>query len=530
MEEAGPTLDIDDLKILDGTNEFTPPYLTVSPLAGHLSAGESVEITVGFDARQLAFGTYRSDLKIDIADGIETLVVPTVLAVTGDVALEIDQTVLQATVGYKEDTVKHFAIKNTGGGVLNYSLQVIGADTDSKNIPVKPVSKFQGAAEEKRVQLKAERDAQLSRNVSQSPVLQLLAGTPIFEERFEGSAFPPSGWNVVDHEGNGVVWGFADSFGEGNYSGTGEAATASSDAIGEAEFDTELLTPYISTAGYSNIALQFNANYQNFAGLDFLDLDIRVQGDTTWANILHWNEDHGTLRGTGQTVTVELEDYLGSATSFQLRWHYYDPNTGDFDWYAQIDNIVVLGDAKAWLTVNPASGSVPVRGSVDVTAHFNAKDLDPGFYVAGILVSSNAVKNPLVGIVASLDVQDPAVIEVTPESLTETVVSGLTATQTLAISNSGESLLRFSFEGVATPGPSDIAKKRVADGEKRGAPVEQVLKLDDTKAISSVGAKRLAATELYATSFEEFATGDVNGQEGWVGQFGNWAVEAENPF
>ncbi len=258
-----------------------------------------MEITVGFDARQLAFGTYRSDLKIDIADGIETLVVPTVLAVTGDVALEIDQTVLQATVGYKEDTVKHFAIKNTGGGVLNYSLQVIGADTDSKNIPVKPVSKFQGAAEEKRVQLKAEKDAQLSRNVSRSSVLQLLAGTPIFEERFEGSAFPPSGWNVVDHEGNGVVWGFADSFGEGNYSGTGEAATASSDAIGEAEFDTELLTPYISTAGYSNIALQFNANYQNFAGLDFLDLDIRVQGDTTWANILHWNEDHGTLRGSG---------------------------------------------------------------------------------------------------------------------------------------------------------------------------------------------------------------------------------------
>jgi|GEM_PF-1262444 len=530
MEEAGPTLDIDDLKILDGTNEFAPPYLTVSPLAGNLSAGQSVEITVGFDARQLSFGTYRSDLKIDIADGIETLVVPTVLAVTGDVALEIDQTVLQATVGYKEDTVKHFEIKNTGGGVLNYSLAVIGADTDSKNVVAKPVSKFQGATEQKRIRQKSEKDAQLSRSVSQSSVLQLLAGTPIFEERFEGSAFPPSGWNVTDHEGSGLVWGFAGSYGEGNYSGTGEAATASSDAFGPAEFDTELRTPYISTTGYANVALQFNANYQNYAGLDFLDLDIRVQGDTTWANILHWNEDHGTLRGTGQTVTVELGDYLGSATSFQLRWHYYDPNTDDYDWYAQIDNIVVLGDAKAWLTVNPASGSVPVRGSVDVAAHFNAKDLDPGFYVAGILVSSNAVKNPLVGIVASLDVQDPAVIHVTPESLNETVVSGLTSTQTLAISNSGESLLRFSFEGVATPGPSDVSKKRVADGEKRVSPVESTLKLDDTKAIVSVNAKRLAATELYATSFEEFSPGDVDGQEGWTGQFANWTIESENPF
>lgn len=531
MEEEGPTLDIDDLKILDGVNEFTPPYLTVSPLAGHLSAGESVEITVGFDATELAFGTYRSDIKIDIAGGIETLVVPATLAVTGDVALEIDQTVLQATVGYKEDTTKHFAIKNTGGGVLNYSLQVIGADTDAKTLKTGPVSRFSSQSEAKRIAQKEDKDNQLTPSTAQqTPILQLLAGSPIFEERFEGGTFPPSGWSVVDHEGNGVVWGFASSFGEGNYSGTGEAATASSDAVGSADFDTELLTPYITTTGYSNVALQFNANYQNYAGLDFLDLDIRVQGDTSWVNILHWNEDHGTLRGTGQTVTVELDEYLEDATSFQLRWHYYDPNPDDYDWYAQVDNIVVLGDAKAWLTVSPSAGAVPVRGTADITARFDSKDLAPGFYVAGILVSSNAVKNPLVGIVASLDVQEPAEISVEPEALAETVVSGLTKTQTLSVSNSGESLLRFSFEGAATPGPSKETKPRIPNQEKRTVPSVSTLKLDDATALVTSKVQPLAATELYATSFEEFSPGDVAGQEGWQGQFGNWTIESETPF
>ena len=56
-----------------------------------------------------------------------------------------------------------------------------------------------------------------------------------------------------------VGWpGYAD-YGEGNYAGTGEAATVSSDAAGFVDYDTELITPFISTDGFKNVAVQYNA-------------------------------------------------------------------------------------------------------------------------------------------------------------------------------------------------------------------------------------------------------------------------------
>ena len=35
---------------------------------------------------------------------------------------------------------------------------------------------------------------------------------------------------------------------------------------------------------------------------------------------------------------------------------------------------------------------------------------------------------------------------------------------------------------------------------------------------------------VYSTDFEDFAIGDINGQNGWFGQWGNWTVDAENSF
>jgi subtilisin family serine protease len=530
MEVAGPMLDLDDLQIIDGTKEFIPPYLTVSPVSGNLAAGESVEITLTFDASELDFGTYYSDVRIEIGD-VKELVVPTILRVFGDPAIEVDPTVLQATVGYKEDTVHTFDIKNTGGNPLEYSLRVIGADTDVNNLPAGPVSKFSDGKADKRIADKLAEDNRLSKASvpEKNTAVSVFAGTALLNENFDGGTFPPSGWNVIDNAGTGVVWNFAAAWGEGNYSGTGEAATASSDAAGIVEFDTELISPSIAVTGYKNIAVQFNANYQNFASLDFLDVDIQVGGSSTWTNVMRWNEDHGSHRGTpGEFVTLELDPYLGSATTFKLRWHYYDPNTSDFDWYAQIDDVVILGDARVWLTANPAAGTVPVGGTQTISATFIGEDLESGFYVAGILVSSNAVNTPLVGIVASLEVLEPAVISVEPDALTQELFVGETATQTLTISNSGESPLRFSFEGVATPGPSTEQKERRPSTNLGTKPANE-WKADERAAIISP-VRKLAATTLYATSFEEFATGDINGQEGWVGQAGNWTVENDNPF
>lgn len=529
MEVAGPTLDIDDFQILDGAREFADPFVSVSPDSGILGAGQSVEITVTFDATELEFGIYSTDILIDIA-GEAQLEVPTLLNVVGDPAIEVSPTVLQAVVYYKEDTVKNFQITNTGGRPLDYNMTVIGADVVVNSLPAGKTAKRLEAESDNRIQKKVAEDKRLSVNMSKEvPALQVLTGTSLMEEHFEGASFPPAGWNVVDNENSGLVWDFAAAHGDGNYCGTGEAATANSDAFGTAEFDTELWTPVINTAGLKNIALQFNANYQNFANLDFLDVDILVEGHTTWQNVLRWNEDHGSLFGAGVSVTVELDEYLDDAGSFRLRWHYYDPNTDDWDWYAQIDDVTILGDVNTWLTVSPASGTIPVGSFADISAHFEAEDLEAGFYVAGILVSSNAVTNPLVGVVASMRVLEPAEISVHPDSIYQELMIGESATQTVTISNNGVSPLRFSISDEERGKVPEQSKERRAPTQSRTSPVVSTMRLEDRAAIRP-SVVQTAGTTLYTTDFEEFAPGDINNQLGWAGQFANWTIESDNPF
>ncbi|MFL6260853.1 MAG: beta strand repeat-containing protein [Thermoanaerobaculia bacterium] len=151
----------------------------------------------------------------------------------------------------------------------------------------------------------------------------------------------PAGWSVVDNAGQGVVWGNLAACGEAaNYTGgAGDAACVSSDHAGQHEFDTELRSPVFSLAGATSASLDFNTSYQNFAGSDFLDIDISTNGGTSWVTLVRWNEDHGAFRATpGEAARIDLSPFLGMS-NLMLRWRYYDPNTNDWDWYAQLDDV-----------------------------------------------------------------------------------------------------------------------------------------------------------------------------------------------
>jgi hypothetical protein len=203
--------------------------------------------------------------------------------------------------------------------------------------------------------------------------------SPFLVERFDGAAFPPAGWTVIDNGGSGVVWSnVAGSLETGNFTGgAGDAASVSSDLAGTAEFDTELRSPQISLPAATPIGLHYLANYQNFNGLDFLDLDFSTDGGTSWTNLLSWNEDHGTFRDVpGECVNLDLSAHAGTP-SFMLRFRYRDPNTGDWDWYAQIDEVRLddvvgsmcplfldgfeSGDTTAWSAAQPLAGARKIR-------------------------------------------------------------------------------------------------------------------------------------------------------------------------
>ncbi|KXI27145.1 M4 family metallopeptidase [Paraglaciecola hydrolytica] len=156
-------------------------------------------------------------------------------------------------------------------------------------------------------------------------------------------------WNVVDNAGQGITWtNIASSGIGGNFTGgNGDAASVSSDA-NPGEFDTELHSNSFSLAGWTSANLEYLVNYQNFAGLDFLNLDISTDGGSSWANLLSWNEDHpvgGTFALPGEQVSVDLSSYAGQA-DVKLRWHYFDPNSDDWDWYAQVDNVTLSCESQ----------------------------------------------------------------------------------------------------------------------------------------------------------------------------------------
>ncbi|REL28081.1 DUF4215 domain-containing protein [Thalassotalea euphylliae] len=154
-------------------------------------------------------------------------------------------------------------------------------------------------------------------------------------------------WTVVDNEGTGIMWSNITGSGVGgNFTGgSGDAATANSDAT-PGEFNTELHSNSFSLADWNGAALQFLVDYQNLSFLDFLNLDISTDGGNSWTNMLSWNEDHpagGLFNDNGESVSVDLTHYAGEE-DVKLRWHYFDPNTGDWDWYAQIDDVSLTCD------------------------------------------------------------------------------------------------------------------------------------------------------------------------------------------
>jgi len=166
-----------------------------------------------------------------------------------------------------------------------------------------------------------------------------------FYEDFEGGL--PAGWTVTDDAGEGIVWDTNVAWGDDNWAtGDGMSMAVNSDTI-PGEFDTSLITNTFTVP--NGASLDLTANYQNFAGSDFFDIDIN--DGSGWNNLLSWNEDHGTFMGApGEDVSLDISAYGGS--DVQVRFRYYDPNTGDWDWYIQIDNV----------TVTPAPGAMALLG------------------------------------------------------------------------------------------------------------------------------------------------------------------------
>ena len=436
--------DIDDVQIKDG-QALPSPFLTVNPPAGTLNPSNSTYHTATFDSHGLTQGTYFADIDF-MVNGATVVTVPATFHVLGLPEIQVTPNSQVVDVDYHGQASRTMVISNPGGQTLYFNLGIEEPQgIATANNPVAKTSRDDAS-----VLAKQEEDKKLSTKATLNPQpVTIVVGKTLGGEQFENGV-PPSQWTVINNTANGPQWNTASSYGEGNYSYSGEAATVSSDAFGSAPLNTELISPQYDIQGYRDVTIQYYANYQNYGNRDFLDLDIRVDGGE-WKTVLKWNEDHGQFRSYGEFVSINLDYLLNNASSFQLRWHYYDSNPGAHDWYAQVDNVSITAQSLPWLTLSHSWGWVEPGSELNVNLFMDGSMLPAGTFDKLIKVYSNAANAAIVDVPVSLTIRTAPQLIFEPDTITERLYVNTSSQQQAVMSNTGESALNYSFAGQFLP-------------------------------------------------------------------------------
>ena len=269
---------------------------------------------------------------------------------------------LYATVRVKDQPT---AVAYTDPKTGRYTLSLPADDTYT--LQVDPL--YPGYAQDSHDVTVTSADAVHDVNVA---VDQTTCSAPGYGYHYAGSTQPfdaataPSGWTVDDKVGNGQTWVFNDPGGRGNKTGgTGGFAIIDSDHYGSGNTqDSSLISPVTDLSARTHPILSFGSDWYGYTG-QAGDLDLSVDGGTTWSNLRHYT---ASSRGP-RTETVDLSAAAGKS-AVQVRFHF----TGAFGYYWQVDD-VFLGDR----TCDPASGGLVV-GQVT--------DTNTGAGVSGATVTS----------------------------------------------------------------------------------------------------------------------------------------------
>ena len=167
----------------------------------------------------------------------------------------------------------------------------------------------------------------------------------LFED-FSGGAIP-AGWTVINDSSGGeggfptewVVVSGSDPCGNytGNLTGgSGPFAVANSDCPGPTvEMFTELITPPVNMSSFGTAVLRFKEDYRWL--FDNADVDISVNGGSTWTNVLAQTAD---ARGP-RDIEIDITGLAAGEADVRARFNYYN---AFWAWWWQVDD-VLLGQA-----------------------------------------------------------------------------------------------------------------------------------------------------------------------------------------
>lgn len=208
-------------------------------------------------------------------------------------------------------------------------------------------------------------------------------GAPVLGESFTGTD-TPDGWSVVNRTSGGG-WAFEDLGGRGNLTGgSGGFAIVDSDSLGVGRTqDSDLVTPALDLSAATAPYLRFNSDWRAVGLNDSAEVDVSVDGGTTWASV--WRQT-ASLRGP-RIEEIPLTVAAGSRRAL-VRFRFQ----GSYAWWWQVDDVQVT---------NRTCTLVPGGLLVGVTTDHNT-----GATVNGVTVAS--VDEPSVRAVSGSTPDDPA--------------------------------------------------------------------------------------------------------------------------
>jgi PKD repeat protein len=182
--------------------------------------------------------------------------------------------------------------------------------------------------------------------------------------------------------------------------------------------DGEEVTHVFEAAGYFTVTLStFNA-----CGEDSFS-DVVMVAEAPDINLVPDAFDLTLVAGESESVDLLVENLGGFTLSFDMS------ESPEAD----------------WLSVVPSSGDVLPGESLTATLSFDASALEGGEYQTTLQVGSNDPDEPLVEVPVNLTVLDPPDIGASQDTFDVTLTTGLTTTEELLLSNSGDLALTFSI-------------------------------------------------------------------------------------
>jgi len=143
-------------------------------------------------------------------------------------------------------------------------------------------------------------------------------------------------WEVVDGGSTNDTWFYATDYNGNTLDGT-PFAFVNSDAAGSGTtMDEMLISPVIDASMVGELHLDWDQNYQNFAGQDHFAVDVFDGAD--WVEVFYQDTDDPAF----PTLVHNSIDVTAFANAdFRVRFHYVAPG---WDWYLAVDNVAVTDE------------------------------------------------------------------------------------------------------------------------------------------------------------------------------------------